>query len=295
MTLVVSAKNLLALLAVALVASCAAASRPAAPPPTSPGREPLAQVELQPYRTRLRTITARVGGVTGTFLLDTASGLSIVTPAFARQIGCEPWGRISGFRMTGERLDSPRCDGIAFEVAGVTLTAPVAAVVDLMSLLPAGAAPLDGIIALDVFAGRAVTLDVARNRLWLESPGSLTARTSGMRAVDAVRIAREVQGAAVSVNVPVTTPRGTAWFELDSGNGGTILVGKHIAALLGLDDKATAPQPARFDLSGGAARIEGDVFVPDMIIDGNLGMPFLSRWVITIDLGHSRLWIAPAA
>jgi len=34
--------------------------------------------------------------------------------------------------------------------------------------------------------------------------------------------------------------------------------------------------------------------VTDLIMDGNLGQPFMSEYVITIDLAHSRLWMAKA-
>lgn len=41
-------------------------------PASEPRTGPLARLELQPYRTRLRTVTARVGSETSTVLLDTA-------------------------------------------------------------------------------------------------------------------------------------------------------------------------------------------------------------------------------
>jgi hypothetical protein len=37
-----------------------------------------------------------------------------------------------------------------------------------------------------------------------------------------------------------------------------------------------------------------DAFTPDLIMDGNLGMPFLRNWVITLDLQAGTAWIAPA-
>jgi hypothetical protein len=59
-----------------------------------------------------------------------------------------------------------------------------------------------------------------------------------------------------------------------------------------LDPKGEKTQPARFELVGGVP-VEGGFFVKDMIIDGNLGMPFLSRWLVTMDLARSRVWFQP--
>ena len=39
----------------------------------------------------------------------------------------------------------------------------------------------------------------------------------------------------------------------------------------------------------------GPTFTPDMILDGNLGMPFLRDKVLTMDLAQGRLWIAAPA
>jgi hypothetical protein len=38
----------------------------------------------------------------------------------------------------------------------------------------------------------------------------------------------------------------------------------------------------------------GRAFTPSMIIDGNLGMPFLHDKIVTLDLAQGRLWIQPA-
>jgi hypothetical protein len=37
------------------------------------------------------------------------------------------------------------------------------------------------------------------------------------------------------------------------------------------------------------------VLVADMIMDGNLGQPFMSQYVLTFDIAHGRLWATKAA
>jgi hypothetical protein len=151
------------------------------------------------------------------------------------------------------------------------------------------AAPIEGLLALDVFAGRTITLDFAGGHLYVESPGSAANRIAGARELP-VRLSREVQGLALAVNLEVPTPQGTARFELDSGNGGTLLVSKPYAALFGLDPGAQGPQPVRIPLADGIVA-EGLAFTPDMNIDGNLGMPFLKDWIVTLDLAAGRMWV----
>ena len=95
---------------------------------------------------------------------------------------------------------------------------------------------------------------------------------------------------ALAANVEVPTAQGIVRFELDSGNGGTLLVGKPYAALFGLDPDAAGPQQARIELAPGIVA-EGLAFTPGMNIDGNLGMPFLKDWIVTLDLDAGRLWL----
>jgi hypothetical protein len=40
--------------------------------------------------------------------------------------------------------------------------------------------------------------------------------------------------------------------------------------------------------------IDSPVLITDMIMDGNLGQPFMSKYVMTFDLINGRLWVANA-
>lgn len=251
---------------------------------------PAAVLDLEPYR---RTVAVRVeaNGVPGLLAFDTAGGHTIVSPEFAAAAGCAPWGGLGGFTMTGKRLDMPRCDDIEFSAGGHRLRAPVAGVMQVAPLIAADAAPIEGLLALDVFAGQTITLDFAGGKLYVETPASAAQRIQGAREVP-VTLAREVQGLALAVNVEVPTPQGIVRFELDSGNGGTILVSKPYASLFGFDPEAQGPQPVRIEVAPGIVA-EGLAFTPGMNIDGNLGMPFLKDWIVTLDLAAGRMWLRP--
>ncbi|MDB5705432.1 MAG: hypothetical protein JWN66_2548 [Sphingomonas bacterium] len=249
---------------------------------------PEAEIALVRWRNRW-AMEAEIGGKTRTFLLDTAGGLTLISADTARAAGCTPWGRLTGFQMMGARLDGPRCDGLTMRAGGLTLTPPVMGLIDMGKGNPNDAA-LDGMIALNLFEHRAVTIDFAAGKLTIESPNSLAKRTAGMRALP-IRISREVSGLALAVLAGVPTKNGPLWMELDSGNGGTVLVSKPVAALVGMNPAAEGKQAADFAVVGDIRATTADAFTPDMTIDGNLGMPFLRNWVITLDLAQGRAWI----
>lgn len=251
---------------------------------------PVATLRLEPYR---RSVAVRVAanGKPGLFAFDTAAGHTVVSPEFAATAGCKPWGELGGFTMTGVRLAMPRCDGLRFEVDGHPLVAPVAGVMQVAPLQAKDAAPIEGLLALDVFAGKTITMDFAGGKLYVESPESAKQRVAGARELP-VRLSREVQGLALAVNLEVPTAKGIARFELDSGAGGALLVSKAYAALFGLDPDAKDPVPGKFEVAPGITA-QGIVLVKDLNIDGNLGMPFLKDWVVTLDLAAGRMWLQP--
>jgi hypothetical protein len=248
-------------------------------------------LKLEPYR-RGVAIRVEAGGKPGLFTLDTAGGITSVSPDYARAAGCKPWGQLVGFQMTGNRLAEPRCDAFAFTSGGVKLAVPVAGVLDVTPYLAKDAKPVDGSLALDAFVGRTITIDFAAGELVLETADSVRERMRGARELP-IHLSREVGGLALTPLIDVPTKQGVLRFELDSGNGGTLLVSKPYAALFGLKTDAEGPQTGSIPIADGVVAT-GLVFTPDMTIDGNLGMPFLKDWAITLDLAEGRMWIKPS-
>lgn len=268
-------------LAACMLAAPAAAAQPTVAPPA-------AVIEMEPWRNRW-AVEAEVAGTTRKYLFDTGAGLTLASRGTVQAAGCEPWGRLTGFRMMGERGDSPQCQNIAMKLGGVMLTPPVLTLIDMGKLNPKDAA-LDGIIGLNLFEGRTVTIDFAGGEIVVETPQSAAERVATMRPLP-IRLKREVDGLALAVMAEVPSAKGTLLFELDSGNGGTILASKPIATLVGMDPAAEGKQKANFAVVGDIRAISDDAFTPDMIMDGNLGMPFLRNWVVTLDLKDGRAWL----
>jgi len=89
--------------------------------------------------------------------------------------------------------------------------------------------------------------------------------------------------------VGVPTAKGMTWLILDSGAGGVSLISKDQAELFSLDPNGKE-QRLKFQAAPGVP-INSPVLVTDMIMDGNLGQPFMSQYVITFDLVRGRLRI----
>ena len=248
-------------------------------------------VPLESYGESQKIIRAKINGREGTFLFDSGGGVTTVTPDFAEAIGRKPWGKIVGFRMTGQRMDLARCDDVMLEIAGMRAHLPIVGMVDLMSLLPPGASKLDGMIGLDAFAKKSITIDLANKRIVIETPKSLASRIKGATE-EPVRVVRDAEGLSFTLDAAVKTANGTAWMELDTGNDGDIVVADWLADEFGLDPTKQEARPIKFQLANGL-KGEGRGHARDLIMDGNLGSQVLQKWIVTLDLPHGRAWFSP--
>lgn len=225
----------------------------------------------------------------GTFLFDSGIGTSAVAPAFAEAIGCKPWAKVTGFRATGERLDLPRYNSARVTIGETSTELSQVSVIDLARFMGPESAGLAGVVGLDALAGQVITLDVAHHQLAIEDAAHLVEIRRAAAEVP-IRLVRDAEGAALTVDVGVPTPSGMAWMELDTGNHGPSMVDESIASLFGLDPAAAAPQRWRVPLAGGVVA-SGPVVVKKLILDGNLGRDVLRHWLVTLDLAHGRGWI----
>ncbi len=251
-----------------------------------------ASIRLEPFLDDHWAFRARIKGHEELFVMDTGGGLTAISPGAAAEIGCEPWGQLTGFRMRGDRLDLKRCDNVDIDAGGILLHLPVAGIWDFSKMLPKDAAPIAGNVGLDAFAGRVVTLDIVNRQLVIETPRSLKARIAAAREVP-VQFIKEAEGYSTTIAAALDTAKGRIWMHLDSGDDVPITIGSHVAAAVGLDPEKKAAQPFDASLAGGVA-LRGSARVKDIIFDGNIGAPIISGWIMTIDLAHQRLWIAPA-
>jgi hypothetical protein len=256
----------------------------------TPRPKRLIVIPLEPYADSHWAFRATVKGHEELFVLDTGGGLTAISPEMAAEVGCEPWGQFTGFRMRGDRLDLKRCDNVSFDAPGFAIHLPAVGIWDFNKSLPTGAAPIAANVGLDAFTGQVITLDFAHRKLIIETPTTLAARIAKATEVPAHFI-REVEGYSTTFAIGLDTAKGRVWMNIDSGDDAPIAVGRHIAAELSLDPNKKGPQPLDTMLAGGVA-LRGAAYVKDLIFDGNIGSPIVSNWTVTIDLERQRIWIA---
>ena len=263
------------------------------PVPVSPdpAGEPEAVLTLDPYVANLLTVEVMIGDSTVDFLFDTGGGGTLYTVEAAAEAGCAPFGRVTGFRHNGDPVHAQRCPPASLVVDGWAAPRREPGVFDLWSLLPRSLPPLGGIVAMDLFEGRPVTLDLGDLRVVVETPASLSARVEGRREVP-LREGRQSGGAMLDPFLAIDSPDGPLWFELDSGNTGPVLIAPHAARQLGLDLSTEEPRTVTLHLTG-YGPVEVQAQAKEMIYDGLLNAEILRRHEVTLDLGAGRAWIAP--
>ena len=253
--------------------------------------EPPQVLALAPYVAGLQTLTVRVDGHDEKMIFDTGGGISMLTVEAARALGCRPFGRLTGFRNDGTAVQVQRCAGRTVEVGSWRGEREVG-VFDLMTLL-GGAPPIDGLVGLDLFDGRAITVDLTGGTLTLETPASLRARVRGAARLR-VRTSRQAGGAGLDLFVAVDAPGGPIWLEWDIGNTNPVLLSPHAIAQLGLELSRDEPRPVKLQVSGlGPVTLEA--IEHDSIYDGLLNLQFFRGYVFTLDLAKYELWAKPRA
>ncbi len=247
-------------------------------------------IKLQRFRKALWKVHVTVKGKPGDFLLDTGGGVTLLTEQFSKSLDCKFWGRTTGYDMFGHRSDGPHCDNVQITAGEVALTPVNIGKIDFGERFAGDKTP-DGLLSLDAFDGKAITLDQIAGTLTIETRASLNKRTKTMKELP-FRISRECSARCLSAFLGVPTPEGMTWLILDSGAGGVSLISKDHAKVFGLQPDVKE-QRLKFDAAPGVP-IDSPVLVTDMIMDGNLGQPFMSQYVITLDLANGRFWLAKA-
>lgn len=247
-------------------------------------------IALEKYMGVLRAVKVTVGDETVPFIFDTAGGLTFVTPEFAGRHGCRPYGRITGFRMSGEQLSFPRCGKMTLGIGGRQHTVETA-VFDIMALLPEGWPEVGGIVSLHTFNDSAITIELGANRVTVETDESLARRTADMHALN-TRINTQTGGESLDLFVEAAAERGSLWLEADSGNMGPVILAPHAFDQLGASRPGADGAELELTLVG-LDPIPVAVKEEQIIYDGVVNARMLEGLVFTIDFRTMQSWALP--
>jgi hypothetical protein len=244
-------------------------------------------IKLERFRKALWKVNVTVKGKTGDFLFDTGGGITLFSEEFAKGIDCKFWGRFTGYNMFGKKGGGPYCSDVQLTARGVGLTPVNVGKMSFDGYFPGDKAP-DGLLSLDSFDGKMITIDQKAGSITLETEKSIKKRVKAMKEFP-MRIVRECTARCLGVVLGVKTEKGMTWLNLDTGAGGVSIFSKEYAPLfgLGLEEKG---QEINYALDKDF-KITGAAMVTEMIMDGNLGQPFLANYVLTLDLKNGRLWL----
>ena len=269
----------------ACLAACRDAPRPEAREAIEDAGAPIV-LALEPYVGRLVTLGGTLGADSLRLLFDTGGGQTLLAPDVAARVPCRPSGRSVGFRMSGERVEWPVCTGVPLDVTGEGPRKVTVGVWDLMAVLPEGLPHLDGLVSLKSFEDRALTLDLARRRVVIETASSLAVRLEGMTPVP-IRLATGTSGESLTVFLRARVDgEGEYWLLLDSANLAETLLGRHVRA-------DTASFDASIAFSDGLA-VRAQARAADIIYDGALSEAALRQLIVTLDLARGAAWISRA-
>ncbi|MFI4909481.1 MAG: retropepsin-like aspartic protease [Steroidobacterales bacterium] len=246
-----------------------------------------AQLTLSPYaNSDLRTVEVTVNGHETPFIFDTGAGDTVLTPGESRYAGCTPFGQITGFRADGGKVTASHCGPVTLQVGNYRVDREVAQF-DLGKLLGKGAPPIGGILGLASFDGTAVTLDLAHDRVTIETRHSLARRIRGMRPIR-IRIARGAGGDVVPF-IEAQAKTGTLWLEVDSGNDGPVFLAPHAQRQLGISIPKHGKRQLDVDVVG-LGPVPVTAASRELIFDGQLDPAFLRQIELTIDFERGKAW-----
>jgi hypothetical protein len=240
------------------------------------------------------TIPVTINGRTYPFMFDSGGGITLISPDVAADIGCTPVGQLSAYNAGGDRIDMKRCDAVEMNVGGYAGRADTG-VLEIMPFFGPNTPVIGGYVTLQTFTDKAITIDLAGDRIWVETPRSFAARIKGMKELES-RLTISAAGAVIDAVVAANSPKGKLWFLFDSGNYGTLQIAPHAQTMLGIDfdapNGAKMTKPVKLDFPG-----LGGVEMPgrerEMIYDGMLNFDTIAKYVFTIDLKNGRMWAKP--
>lgn len=266
--------------ALLLVAVCACSQTP------PKGSGAVEHVPLAAFVEGLKTVNVTINGQKMNMIFDTGAGMVVLTSDAAARAGCRIYDDATGYRSDGRRLDLKICSSILVQIGSASARIPSAIVGDYFG----DPSPVDGMMSLQALADVPFELDLARNEIILHpgADGADVSRQGHWQSVS-VQLERQVAGLALDMFLGLQVDGNNLWVEFDTGSSEPLMLRPSAATALGLSGKDGTIEVSLSDevkLPVHAALRE------QMIYDGLLGAPDISKYRWLIDLRDHRAWIS---
>ncbi|UYQ91541.1 retropepsin-like domain-containing protein [Chitinophaga horti] len=243
-------------------------------------------IRLFKYAGNLKQVRVTIAGRTCHLLFDSGGGFTLLSPELAAQAGKTPYGQMSGFRMSGEKINYQRIDSITIAIGKLDLFHPEMGVWDLMSILPDGLPKIDGVLSLKSFEGRVVELDLGKDMLILHDEAPRPGNQSAWQSISA-RFATGNEGNELTIFLNILRNNRNYWFLFDSGNIGAPLLSSATVNEWRLPADSTGLYVT--DLAPLAKQVSCEK--RDILYDGALNFGIISQRRFLLDLRKRKIWM----
>ena len=249
-------------------------------------------IYLENYVGDLKKVNVTIGSNSYSFLFDTGGGETFISPEIAKSLGKTIYGSTIGFRMSGEMIKYRKTDSISLNIYRTTIFHSAIGILDIMSLLPKGFPKLDGVLSLKSFHDKLLTLDLANNRIILETTSSYRRLIKNKIALQS-RFANGPDGNELTIFLGIPRQERLYWFLFDSGNLGELLLSHHAAYEWGLESDTVSQWKSLGSLSIniGKKQFTSEAASKDIIYDGSLNFAILSQSTFIINFPKKQIWL----
>ncbi len=255
------------------------------------------------------SLQGSVNGVAVPILLDSGSEATVLDKTWAEQHGIKASGSASGVG-TGGRTEVALATGVSIRIGDLELKDLTVAIIDLSGVERRLGRPLPVILGKEAFTDLAVSLDFQAKTIAFTDAAAFTP-PPGATAVPIMAV-NGIRTVPVSIEGRPPVP-----MDFDLGNGSPLLINSGFWKPAGL---LTDGRPSSKQLSGavGGMKTRDVITVRSLIFAGvtftqipaelfgdeakdadgtvslgNIGMPILSRFLLTTDFAHDRIWLTP--
>lgn len=243
------------------------------------------------------------------FVLDTG-GVNLLTPRVAAELGIKSEGQMQGNGAGSGHMDVGLAKVASLQLGAAQVKDQIFAVTALDQLAPAEGIDMPGMVGFETFRRFVTRFDYGTHTLTLIKPDAFDAKDAG------IAVPFQFNGNTIEIKATYAGLPGN--FTIDTGSRSSLTLSAPFAAAHDLYRGATSvdavagwgiggPSRARIlrgqPLTLGSETVHGPIVevstdkagaMADPSISGNIGAGILKRYIVTLDYGHSTMYLKPA-